>query len=86
MLEQGWTDALAHLHSNERIYSFWKYWRHSFEQDAGLRVDHILLNDKAAARLVSAEVDQRPRGWEKTRDHAPVIVNLADKPRRKRKA
>ncbi|MFD1106191.1 exodeoxyribonuclease III [Sphingobium olei] len=86
LLDQGWTDALRHLHPDERIYTFWKYWRNSFERDAGLRIDHILLNDKAKARLVSAEVDRRPRGWEKTSDHAPVVVDLVDKPPRKRKA
>ena len=86
LLKQGWTDALRHLHADERIYTFWKYWRNSFERDAGLRIDHILLNDKAKARLVSAEVDRRPRGWEKTSDHAPVVVEMADKPSRRRKA
>ncbi|WP_394437595.1 exodeoxyribonuclease III [Sphingobium naphthae] len=86
LLAQGWTDALRHLHPGERVYTFWKYWRNSFERDAGLRIDHILLNHKAKARLVSAEVDRRPRGWEKTSDHAPVVVEIADKPSRKRKA
>ena len=84
LLKQGWTDALRHLHPDERIYTFWKYWRNSFERDAGLRIDHILLNDKAKARLFSAEVDRRPRSWDKTSDHAPVVVDLADKPKRKR--
>jgi exodeoxyribonuclease-3 len=85
LLKQGWTDALRHLHPAERIYTFWKYWRNSFERDAGLRIDHILLNDNARARLISAEVDRRPRGWDRTSDHAPVIVNLADKPKRRAK-
>lgn len=85
LLEQGWTDSLRELHPDERIYTFWKYWRQSFERDAGLRIDHILLNAKAAARLVSPEVDRRPRGWDKTSDHARVWVELGDKPRRRRK-
>jgi exodeoxyribonuclease-3 len=76
LLEQGWTDSLRELHPNERIYTFWKYWRRSFERDAGLRIDHILLNPKAATRLVAADVDRRPRGWEKTSDHAPVWVEM----------
>ena len=86
LLKQGWTDALRHLHPDERIYTFWKYWRNSFERDAGLRIDHILLNDKARARLISAKVDRRPRSWDKTSDHAPVVVDLADNAKRKRKA
>lgn len=78
LLKQGWTDALRVLHPGEHIYTFWKCWRRSFERDAGLRIDHILLNARAAARLVAAEVDRRPRGWEKTSDHAPVWVELGE--------
>lgn len=85
LLEQGWTDALRSLHPNEAIYTFWKYWRRSYERDAGLRIDHFLLNAPAAARLSSAEVDRRPRGWEKTSDHAPVWIELG-KARRQRKS
>jgi exodeoxyribonuclease-3 len=84
LLEQGWTDAVRHLHPDETIYTFWKYLRRSFERDAGLRIDHFLLNPVAAKRLVAAEVDRRPRSWEKTSDHAPVWIELADKPRRGR--
>ncbi len=79
LLQQGWLDALRHLHPEERIYTFWKYWRNSFERDAGLRIDHLLLNPVAAKRLVSAHVDRRARAWEKTSDHAPVLIELADK-------
>jgi exodeoxyribonuclease-3 len=79
LLKQGWTDALRHLHPDETIYTFWKYWRGAFERNAGLRIDHILLNANAAARLTIAEVDRRPRSWDKTSDHAPVWIELADK-------
>ena len=41
---QGWTDALRALHPNERIYTFWKYFRNAFAGDAGLRIDHLLLS------------------------------------------
>lgn len=64
LLELGWTDALRHLHPDERIYTFGKYWRNSFERNAGLRIDHDLLNDEAVTRLISAEVDRRTRGRE----------------------
>lgn len=77
LVDQGWTDALRHLHPGKRIYTFWKYWRQSFERDAGLRIDHFLLNPVASERLVSAAVDRRPRAWEKTSDHAPVCIEWA---------
>ncbi|MET0238427.1 MAG: exodeoxyribonuclease III [Sphingobium sp.] len=78
LLGQGWTDALRHLHPDETIYTFWKYWRGAFERNAGLRIDHALLNPVALPRLHSAEVDTAPRGWEKTSDHAPLWIELAD--------
>lgn len=76
LLDQGWTDAVRASHPGETVYTFWKYWRGAFERNAGLRLDHVLLNARAATRLTSADVDRRPRGWEKTSDHAPVVVEL----------
>ena len=76
LLDQGWSDAIRQLHPDEVIYSFWKYWRGAFERNAGLRIDHALLNPVAARKLVAAEVDTRPRAWEKTSDHAPVVITL----------
>jgi exodeoxyribonuclease-3 len=74
----GWTDALRKLHPNERIYTFWDYFRNAYERDAGLRIDHLLLNPSAAPRLLSAGVDREIRGWEKASDHAPTWVEIAD--------
>jgi exodeoxyribonuclease-3 len=76
LLDQGWIDAVRYLHPEETIYTFWKYWRGSFERNAGLRIDHFLLNARAKGRLLTAEVDIRPRGWDKTSDHAPVVIEL----------
>ena len=42
LVAQGWTDALRVLHPDERIYTFWKYFRNAFARDAGLRIDHLL--------------------------------------------
>jgi len=75
---QGWTDALRKLHPDERIYTFWDYFRNAFQRDAGLRIDHLLLSPAAAPRLRAAKVDRHVRGWEKTSDHAPVWIELAD--------
>lgn len=86
LLGQGWTDALRTMHPNETIYTFWDYFRNAFARDAGLRIDHLLLSPALAGRLIAAEVDSHVRGWEKTSDHAPVWVELAEKPKLKRKA
>jgi exodeoxyribonuclease-3 len=78
LVGQGWTDAVRVLHPDKPMYSFWKYWRGAFERDAGLRIDHILLSPALVPRLKRAAVDRKPRSWEKTSDHAPVIVELKD--------
>ena len=76
LVGQGWTDALRHLHPDERIYTFWHYWRNSFQRDAGIRIDHALLSPNLAKKLKAAGVDRTPRGWEKTSDHAPMWVEV----------
>ncbi|HEX8414741.1 MAG TPA: exodeoxyribonuclease III [Sphingomicrobium sp.] len=77
LVEQGWTDALHALHPDERIYTFWHYWRNSFERDAGIRIDHALLSPALVPRLKAAGVDRTPRAWDKTSDHAPMWVEIA---------
>ena len=76
LVAQGWTDAIRHLHPDERIYTFWHYWRNSFQRDAGIRIDHALLSPALGKSLKGAGVDRSPRGWEKTSDHAPIWVEI----------
>jgi exodeoxyribonuclease-3 len=76
LVAQGWTDAIRTLHPDERIYTFWHYWRNSFQRDAGIRIDHLLLSPKLSPKLKAAGVDRNPRGWEKTSDHAPAWVEI----------
>jgi exodeoxyribonuclease III len=78
IVSQGWTDAIRVLHPDAQIYTFWDYFRNAYERDAGLRIDHLLLNPAVADRLVSASVDRNVRGWGKASDHAPTWVELRD--------
>lgn len=85
LVGQGWTDALRQLHPGERVYTFWDYFRNAYGRNAGLRLDHFLLSPDVAARLAKADVDKHVRGWEHTSDHAPVWIELADNPVKKRR-
>jgi len=78
LTKQGWTDAVRALHPDAQIYTFWDYFRNAYERDAGLRIDHLLLNAPAAKRLAAASVDRDVRGWQKASDHAPTWVELRD--------
>lgn len=77
LLAQGWTDAIRTLHPDERIFTFWDYFRNAYGRDAGLRIDHLLLSPPLSAALSAAGVDREVRGWEKPSDHAPTWVEIA---------
>lgn len=72
----GWTDALRYLHPHQTIYTFWDYFRNAYGRNAGLRIDHFLLNPAALSLLTEGGVDHHVRGWEKTSDHAPVWIEI----------
>ncbi|HUG26434.1 exodeoxyribonuclease III [Piscinibacter sp.] len=76
LLDQGWTDAIHHLHADKPMYTFWDFFRNRWPRNAGLRIDHLLLNEASAARLDSAGVDREVRGRDKPSDHAPAWVVL----------
>lgn len=78
LVSQGWTDAIRKLYPDEIIYTFWDYFRDNFSRNAGLRIDHFLLSPHFDNRLKAAAVDRNVRGWEKTSDHAPVWIEIAE--------
>jgi exodeoxyribonuclease-3 len=78
LVAQGWTDALRKLYPEETIYTFWDYFRNAFSRNAGLRIDHFLLSPELNPRLLSGGVDLNVRGWDKSSDHAPVWIELAE--------
>ena len=77
LLVQGWIDAIRLLYPNEKIYTFYDYFRNAYGRDAGLRIDHFLLSPQLKDKLIGAAVDRHVRGWEKTSDHCPVWIELA---------
>jgi len=78
LLEQGWRDAIRSLYPDAPIYTYWSYLRNRWPRDAGLRIDHLLLSQEAAKRLLAAGVDREIRGENNASDHAPAWVELRD--------
>ncbi|RZT39496.1 exodeoxyribonuclease III [Cupriavidus agavae] len=72
LLAQGWVDALRKQYPDERIYTFWDYFRQHWQTNSGLRIDHLLLGP--GVQLRDAGVDRWVRGEEKASDHAPTWV------------
>lgn len=77
LLAQGWTDAIRAQHPDERIYTFWDYFRNSWGRDAGLRIDHLLVSPSLADRLATTGVDKAVRGQLHASDHAPAWIVVA---------
>lgn len=60
------------------MYTFWDYMRDAWSRDAGMRLDHLLLSETIAQRLVAAGVDRNVRGLSNASDHAPAWVEIRD--------
>jgi exodeoxyribonuclease-3 len=76
LLAQGWTDAIRARFPNERVYTFWDYFRQHWKTNSGLRIDHLLLNPALSSRMADAGIDKWVRGEEGASDHAPAWVKL----------
>jgi exodeoxyribonuclease-3 len=77
MLALGYTDAFRSLHPElGGQFTFWDYFRQSFEHNRGIRIDHFLLTPSLVERLESCEIDKEPRRLEKPSDHTPIVLRL----------
>jgi exodeoxyribonuclease-3 len=76
LLQQGWTDALRARFPEERLYTFWDYFRQHWQRNSGLRIDHLLLSETLAKGLLDAGVDRWVRGEPHASDHAPAWVTV----------
>jgi len=76
LLEQGWRDSLRHVCGDQRVYTFWDYFRNHWQRNAGLRIDHLLLSKVLQPRLEDAGVDRWVRDRPKASDHAPAWIVL----------
>jgi exodeoxyribonuclease-3 len=76
MTALGFTDAVRAVDDRGGIYTFWDYQAGAWQNNHGIRIDHVLLSPEAADRLVEAGVDRHVRAWEKPSDHVPVWVEL----------
>lgn len=80
LVNLGLTDAIRALQPEGTAYTFWDYQGGGWENDHGLRIDHLLLSPRAADALEESGVDKTPRGWTKASDHTPAWCRLADIP------
>ncbi|MEO8041677.1 MAG: exodeoxyribonuclease III [Acidobacteriota bacterium] len=72
----GFVDLFRQINGDEREFSWWSNFRHDFEKDRGLRIDHIWASPSLAERCTDCWIDKDPRGWDHPSDHAPVVAEF----------
>jgi exodeoxyribonuclease-3 len=68
----GFVDVYRKLHPDRVQYTYWDYFRSSFQRNFGWRIDHIMATAPMARRCRAAEVDVEPRKKAGASDHTPV--------------
>jgi exodeoxyribonuclease-3 len=68
----GFVDVYRKLHPDKVQYTYWDYFRSSFQRNFGWRIDHIMATAPMAKRCRAAEVDVEPRKKAGASDHTPV--------------
>lgn len=73
LLNLGLTETFEHLDGREGQYTFWDYQRGAWQNNMGIRIDHLLLSPQAADKLTGFRIDKDVRDGVKPSDHVPVI-------------
>jgi exodeoxyribonuclease-3 len=77
LLGRGLVDTWREANPGLRRFTWWDYRAGNFQRNEGMRIDHLLANAPAAARVVAVEVDREARkGTPTPSDHAPLVLDL----------
>ena len=77
LLLWGLTDGYRALRSEPGRFTWWDYRAGNFHKNLGMRIDHLLLSQPVARRVVAAEIDREARkGVPVPSDHAPLFVDI----------
>lgn len=74
----GFIDIFRALNPKIQEFSWWDYRSNSYEQNRGMRIDHILVSPNVSDMISGVEIFKEARGWRKSSDHAPVLCELGN--------
>ncbi len=77
ILNLGFTEAIATRMPGPGQFTFWDYQANAWDQNDGIRIDHVLMTPQCADLMTDCGIDSAVRGREKPSDHVPVWVELA---------
>jgi exodeoxyribonuclease-3 len=79
LLERGFSDVFRALYPAEVAFSWWDYRGGAFHRKLGLRIDFLLANPPALARVKAVAIDRdfrKKKDGLTPSDHAPVFADL----------
>jgi exodeoxyribonuclease-3 len=77
LCEWGLVDAYRLHHPEPGRFTWWDYRAGNFHKNFGMRIDHLLVTNSVAPRVVAAEIDREARKGKPTpSDHTPLVIDL----------
>jgi exodeoxyribonuclease-3 len=77
LMQWGLVDGYRLQHPEPGRYTWWDYRAGNFHKNLGMRIDHLLVTEPVAKRLVWSEIDREARkGKPIPSDHAPLVIDL----------
>ena len=73
ILNLGYTEAFEQMDGRAGQYTFWDYQRGAWQNNEGIRIDHLLLSPQAADNITKFEIHKTTRDGVKPSDHVPVV-------------
>ena len=76
----GLVDAYRLHHPESGRYTWWDYRAGNFHKNFGMRIDHLLVTNSVAGRVVWADIDREARkGKPVPSDHTPLVIDLDER-------
>ena len=77
LCDWGLRDAYRLHHQEPGRYTWWDYRAGNFHKNFGMRIDHLLVTQPVADRIVWSEIDREARkGKPIPSDHTPLVIDL----------
>lgn len=73
----GLVDVYRLHHPEPHRYTWWDYRAGAFYKNLGMRIDHLLVTEGIARRVIWAQIDREARkGKPVPSDHAPLVIDI----------
>ena len=73
ILHLGLYDMFDQFNGKDGEYTFWDYQRGAWQNNEGIRIDHLLCSPQAIDRAEDLAIHKMTRDGEKPSDHVPVV-------------